>query len=273
MVVVKNSFGKEFYIDGHLSRQLDNVKEKVLDDDDRVFIVDGGERKGKSVFAMQLACKVDPSFCLERVCFTSEDFIKAVKGAKKYQAVVFDEAFTGLASRASLSRVNNLIVSLMMEMGQKNLFVFIVMPSIFFLERYVVLFRANGLFHVYTNKGQRGRWMFFGRANLKFLYLTGKKFFSYKVPKANFRGRFLNQYVVNEKEYRLGKKKSLDAKAKGVMGVREDLVQRNRLLRCLVDEFSLSVRDVSSLVAKYGLVLTYASVSRGVKKAREESSE
>lgn len=272
MVAVENTVGKQFYMDGHLSEQLDSIKKKVLKDDDRVFVVDGGEGSGKSVFTMQLAAKVDPNFCLERVAFTPEEFIKIVKGANKYEAVVFDEAFTGLASRASLSRVNNLIVSLMMEMRQKNLFVFIVMPSIFFLERYVVLFRANGLFHVYTSKGERGRWMYFNRSSLKTLYLYGKKFFSYKFPKANFRGRFYEQYVVDEAGYRLMKKKSLDAKAIGVVGVRQDLVMRNRLLRCLVEEFELSTRQVSELVGRYGLELTYVSVSRGVKKARDENS-
>lgn len=276
MVKIDLPSGKTFYMDGRLSKEFDVIKTRVLKDDDRVFIVDGGERQGKSVFAMQLASKVDPSFCLERVCLTAEEFVDAIKSAKKYQAVIFDEAFTGLSSRTSLSRINNLIVTLMMEMGQKNLFVFIVMPSIFFLERYVVLFRANGLFHVYTVDGKRGRWMYFSKKKLKFLYLFGKKFFSYGakgVPRSLFIGRFYDQYVVSEKLYRLKKKRTLESRTLKLRVAKVDYDGRNRLLWALKDELGLSVRDLEVLVSRYGLRLSRNAISQGIVKVRDEDSE
>ena len=272
-MVVELPNGKNFYMDQHLSSELDTIKSRVLKDDDRVFIVDGGERQGKSVLAMQLAAKVDPTFNLSRVCLSAEEFVDAIKAAKKYQAVVFDEAFTGLSSRTSLSRVNNLIVTLMMEMGQKNLFVFIVMPSIFFLERYVVLFRANGLFHVYTTKGKRGRWLFFNKSKLKYLYLFGKKFFSYNakgVPTSAFRGRFFDQYVVDEKAYRLKKRKSLESKTLKLRTNKVDYDSRNRLLWALKKELGISIRDLENLIAGYGIRLSRNAISQGVNKVSDD---
>lgn len=273
MVKVDLPSGLSFYMDGHLDRELDVIKSKVLKDDDRVFIVDGGERKGKSVFAMQLAARLDPNFDLSRVCFTAEEFIKAVKDANRFEAVVFDEAFTGLSSRTSLSRVNNLIVSLMMEMGQKNLFVIIVMPSIFFLERYVVLFRANGLFHVYTSGGKRGRWMFFRKESLKFLYLNGKKFYTYSgagIPRSNFKGRFYEQYVVDEGVYRLKKLKNLEAKSFKVGVNKLDFGRSNRLLWCMSDNWGLSSRELEDLISRYDVRLSFQSIARNIKKVKEE---
>ena len=207
---------KNLYMDNELYNRIQTtVRPKIhKKDNDWVWIVDGGEGTGKSVFTMQLAKVLDPTFCLERVCMTPDDFTKAVIKAKKGEAVVFDEGFTGLSSRASLSEINRLIVSLMMEMRQKNLFVVIVMPTIFLLDRYVALFRAKGLFHIYTKSGTRGRWVYFNNKNKKLLYILGKKLFSYAKPRSKFRGRFRDQYTINEQEYRNKKAEALIKKSR-----------------------------------------------------------
>lgn len=202
---------KNLYMDNALRmRILTKIIPKIKKKDhDWVWIVDGPEGSGKSVFSMQLAKTVDPTFNLSRVCMTPNEFTKAVVRAKHGEAIVFDEGFTGLSSRASLSEVNRLIVSLMMEMRQKNLFIIIVMPTIFLLDRYVALFRAKGLFHIYTKKGTRGRWVYFNNKNKKLLYILGKKLYSYAKPKSKFRGRFRDQYTVDEEAYRDKKREAL----------------------------------------------------------------
>lgn len=207
---------RSLYMDNELrSRILNKIRPKIeLKDHDWVWVVDGAEGSGKSVFAMQLAKVLDPTFDLSRVCMSPDEFTKAIIRAKHGQAVVFDEGFTGLSSRASLSEVNRLIVSLMMEMRQKNLVVIIVMPTIFLLDKYVALFRAKGLFHVYTKEGKRGRWVYFNNKNKKLLYILGKKLFSYSKPRSRFRGRFRDQYTVPEQEYRDKKREALIKKSR-----------------------------------------------------------
>ncbi len=207
---------KGLYMDKRLHS---NIKEKIKPrvkkkDFDWMWIVDGPEGSGKSVLAMQLAKVVDPAFNLDRMCMTPQEFTKAVIKAKKGQCVVFDEAFTGLSSRASLTEINRVIVSLMMEMRQKNLFVIIVMPTIFLLDRYVALFRARGLFHVYLKNGKRGRWVYFNNKKKKILYLKGKKLFQYHEPRSRFYGRFNDQYTINEEEYRIKKGEALINKSR-----------------------------------------------------------
>ena len=132
----------------------------------------------------------------------ADEFVHAIQNSEKGQVVIYDEAYTGLAARQALSKINKLIVSMMMEMRQKNLIVIIVLPTFFMLDRYVAVFRSVGLFHVYTHKGQRGFWIYFNKKNKKLLYIFGKKLMSYTQPRVNFRGRFSGKYVLDEEEYR-----------------------------------------------------------------------
>lgn len=207
---------KKLYMDDYLHEQVTTkVQPKVKKkDNDWVWIVDGAEGSGKSVLAQQIAKVLDDTFTVDHMCMTPKEFTKAILTAKKGQCIVFDEAFTGLSSRASLTEINKLIVSLMMEMRQKNLFVIIVMPTIFLLDRYVALFRARGLFHVYLKNGNRGRWIYFNNKKKKLLYFFGKKLYSYGKPQSSFRGRFYDQYTINEAKYREKKNQALMDKSR-----------------------------------------------------------
>jgi ABC-type antimicrobial peptide transport system ATPase subunit len=80
------------------------------------------KNSGKSTLGLQLCKYVDPTFNLSRVVFTPEEFREVVYKAKSNQAIMFDEAFTGFSSRASLSGVNKTLISLMMQIRQMNFF-------------------------------------------------------------------------------------------------------------------------------------------------------
>jgi len=165
---------------------------------------------GKSVFAMQLAKYVDSTFTIDRIVFTPRGLRQAIIDAKQYQAVVYDEGYTGLSSRATMSLINRTLISMLAEIRQRNLFVFVVMPCFFDLDKYVALWRSRALIHVYTSKDfKRGFFAFYNVDTKKFLYITGKKFYTYGKPRPNFIGRFTNHYTVDEAEYRKKKKHSL----------------------------------------------------------------
>ena len=263
---------KPLYMDSNLHRQLftkvrDNIHKK---DKDFVCVVDGMEGAGKSVFAMQIGKILDPSFDLSRVCMTPDQFTKAIINAKKGQCIIFDEAFTGLSSRASLTEINKIIVSLMMEMRQKNLFVLIVMPTIFLLDKYVALWRTKGLFHVYTKDGKRGRWVYFNNKKKKLLYLIGKKLYDYSNPKSKFRGRFQDQYVVDESEYRDKKNKALKLKSRVT---RSDLYlnQRNILIWILYKQMNLNQIELMKLCKESGFNIGRTSISKIISQKDSQS--
>lgn len=268
MVVIEEN-GVKYYIDGRLLRDLRLVVERVSGkDDDHLFVVDGEERSGKSVLTMQLAKTVDPSFNLSRVAFTPEQFRDAVLKAGKGEAVVFDEAFRGLSSRGALSEVNRLLVSLMMEMGQKNLFVFVVLPTVFLLDKYVALFRSSGLFRVYRRRGKRGFWEYYNKRKLKSLYLKGRVDMSYVGVDTWYRGRFLNQYVVSEDGYRALKAKAFkeaNSGEKPVVGAKYKK-QRDILLCYIKKRFGLPLTELSSDLRAEGFRISAQGIGLIVKE-------
>lgn len=198
-----------YYIDGLLHSNLSMLKDAVQKDWDGLVLVDGVEGSGKSVLAQQCAFFCDPTLTIERVCFTPDDFKEQVIKAKKYQAVIYDEAYGGLASRKTMSDTNHSIVAMLAEIRQKNLFIFVVMPSFFDLDKYAALWRSRALLHVYSDGFDRGFFKFYSYAKKKDMYVQGKKFYSYKCVKADFSGRFTNFYPLGQEEYRAKKAKSL----------------------------------------------------------------
>lgn len=263
-------------MDGMLHKQLTkNVFVKVKKKDrDWVVVIDGEEGSGKSVLAFQIAKILDPNFSVDNVAFTANDFIRIVKNAKKFSCVVFDEAFTGLSSRASLSEMNRLLVSLMMEMRQRNLFIIIVMPTFFMLDKYAVLHRARGLFHVKLRNDKRGYWNYYPKKKMKVLYLKGKQYFEYHHTKPAIFGKFLEQYTINEAKYRSLKKQALEMKQRNT---RAEVYKSQRDI--LIYEFykyqNVSILNFSKFIEtiKIGLqkrVIDTIINEVGDKKAKKE---
>lgn len=205
---------KKYVMNDTLVSNLKTARRVVKNDWDMVFLIDGAERSGKSVMAAQMAYYCDPTLNLDRVTFTSDEFRNAILNAKPYTAVIYDEAYTGLSSRGTMSNINKAIVEMLAEIGQKNLFVFIVMPTFFDLDKYAALWRSRALIHIYTGDNfHRGFFAFYNIDRKKNLYLLGKKLYKYDVVKPNFTGRFSGYYPLDSDEYKKKKYDSLMARS------------------------------------------------------------
>ena len=256
----------EYYMDGYLHDNLCTAKSVITKDWDMIFLYDGSEGSGKSVKAMQDAYFCDETLNIDRITFTPFQFKKGVLSAKKYQAVVYDEAYTGLSSRATMSSINRTLISMLAEIRQKNLFIFIVMPTFFDLDKYVALWRSRALIHVYTKRPFiRGFFTFFNAEKKKSLYILGKKFYDYNCVNADFYGRFTNHYVIDEVEYRKKKRLSLMDREKKAeeKSIKEDL--DNRLFERLQ---SLDVKITHELKIKI-LSMPSSTYYRKLKKFEE----
>jgi len=197
---------REKLIDKAISPELDKVQRMVLKKDrDWVSVIDGEEGVGKSVLAQQIALYLDPSFNLDRLVFTADDFMKEIKNPdnKKGSAIVLDEAYNAANARASMSEVNRSMAGVATEMRQRNLFIIIVLPSFFDLDRYFALWRCKSLFHLYFTDNEDRRYIVFPKTQKKYLYLAGKKTYNYTKPRSPFPPLvFPHVYTVNEDEYR-----------------------------------------------------------------------
>lgn len=239
--------GRDFYLDGYLKDNLDIAKKIILKDWDMLFVIDGMEGSGKSVLAQQCAFYLDNTLEISRICFTPDEFRKAILKAERYQAVIYDEAYGGMNSRASMSIINRTLVAMLAQIRQKNLFVFIVQPCFFELDKYVAVWRSRALLHVYTgDQFERGFFSFYNSEKKKTLYLMGKKLYQY-LEKPNFRGRFTKDYVVDDKMYREKKLNALsDVKFKIV-----NFDQRNALIYYMYTDLKMTQLEISKSMNKY----------------------
>jgi hypothetical protein len=228
-------------------------------DNDMVLLIDGTERSGKSVLAQQMAKFCDPTFDISRICFSPEQFKSVCLSAKRGQAVVYDESLRGMASDGATSRTNKDIKKMMAEIGQQNLFIFIVLPTAWMLDYYMAGHRGRGLIHtsvqgveadrqgniVYDSRHdaarrrdtavwwQKGFFDFWGRDEIMAMFGTATRPEKFKYDKINpnFSGRFPKGYVVDEEAYREAKREALEA-------IREDEADsnqrkyRNNLMAC-----------------------------------------
>lgn len=160
-----------------LISKWDNLQEMVVKKNrDRVYVVSGMERSGKSTWTFQQAKYIDKSFNLERICFSPEQFLAQIRNAPEGSVVVFDEAFRGFSSKSSLSKINKLLVQAMMEVGRRNLIIFIVLPSFSLLENYMAIHRSHALFYIYEKKDLSYRgWRCYNRKKKQQIYFKAKK--------------------------------------------------------------------------------------------------
>jgi hypothetical protein len=267
--------GRTFYIDGRLQKYLDMkvIPSLQKKDEDCVMLVDGEERSGKSVFAMGLgnyvSFKLGSKYDITNITLAPEEFKSKVMGSQFKETAIYDEAHRGMASSRSLSEINNLLKDLMMEMGQKNLFVIIVLPSFFLLDKYPALLRSKGLFHIYKRRGQRGFWCFFNRKNKIKLYQKGKKELNYncmKWPKT--RGRFFDQYPIDEQVYRQKKSDSFTEKKRITKGEAWK-EQRDLLVHILSKELHFGETNLAKLLKRYSFPLEHTQIGEILAKYRE----
>ncbi len=259
-----------YYMDDNLKRNLDDKVKPALHkkDKDYFIAIDGGEGSGKSTLAFQIGKYVDPTLDLDRVVFTPEEYKNAIFRAEKGQCVIYDEAFTGLSSRSALSTINRTLVSLMMQVRQKNLFVIIVLPTIFLLEKYVSLFRTKVLIHVYENKGKRGYFRIYSK-KLKMGLILDKaaKTYGYKVrTPRRMKGRFYGIFALGKKKieekYREKKMKALESTEKIEISVSQAKYMKQRdvfvyLVRKLTGK---TYQEIQKLCEEHEIEITWSQI-------------
>lgn len=247
---------KKLWVAPIMAKQLDVVKNRVLKKDrDFVAVIDGEEGVGKSVLAQQIAKYLDPEFNIDKIVFDSDSFLKIIKDpkTKKGACIVLDEAMNAANARGSISQVNRAMQGVASEMRQKNLFILMLIPSFFDLDKYFALWRCRALFHVYFTENEDRNYVIFPKDSKKFLYLNGKKTYSYAKPKSPYPPfTFPNTYMVDEMEYRerkanAFKKRTISNQAKNW------LLQRNAYIKYILKLGGMSQVDVAKIPSNYGV--------------------
>lgn len=264
------------YVATGFQRQLEKTSNIVKNtDQDRVLVYDGREGVGKSTLAMQHAFQLDNNLCLDNIVFTSKQFKDAIRTLPKHRALIWDECFKGLSSKGALSRANKEIITLLQECRQRNLFIFLVLPTFFLLEKYAAIFRSNVLIHAATYKSNPNLRYFkvYNYENKKLLYLQGKALYDYSKPKIRHSYRFYGKLppTINKEDY-LRKKheafKDLDIKDEESKAMK----QRNILMGILNKDFGLTQQQIADKLEEKGFGMDRSMVGKAINGDLEGTS-
>ena len=191
--------GVERTVDKYLHKNLMLYKKAVARKWDGVFFVGGYEGDGKSVFAAQVASIFDHTYCLERCVFTPQQFIDAVNKAEKGQAIVYDEAQDAFES-TNRDKMTKAVKSMLTRIRRKQLYLIIVAPDFWRINKYLFIHRSRAFFRVYAVALERGRFEFYNRERKHELLIKGKREEKLCVP-PNFRAKFMNWFPLDEEAY------------------------------------------------------------------------
>lgn len=110
---------------------------------DAVILVTGPEGTGKSTAAEHIARSVDPTFSIERVNTSAEDYLKDLSQADPGQAILFDESAEGLHNRNSMRKASKFLNEVLMEARVFNLVQLLCFPRFGSVDLYTRTFRAR----------------------------------------------------------------------------------------------------------------------------------
>ncbi|MAF36864.1 hypothetical protein CL622_07135, partial [archaeon] len=196
-----------YLFDAGLHLKTFNIQKSINNDDrDHFIVVCGKEGTGKSTLALQIACMLDPTFNLDRVCFKMIDFIKGMKETKPGQTFILDEGNLFLFSREAMSEDNKFMLKLFALMRQKNLCVIICVPNFFTLDSYIRDHRVDSLLYCHSKSKYIG---YTGKA-IKIISNQGSRYkqvAGHKIPGGSFWVGYWNKFIPNynditEKSYR-----------------------------------------------------------------------
>ena len=274
----KKDLNKEdlpFYVATPIFNQLRKGYKKVTEaDQDRIYVITGREGLGKSTLTMQLAYCVDQNLSLDNIVFTANQLEKRITECKQFTAIIFDESFNGLSSKGAISKENKRLVRLLMMCRQRNLFLFIVLPSFFLLEKYVAIFRSTALFNVLVSRKnfKLRYYKVYNYHKKRVLYIKGKNLMDYSKPKIPKSYRFYRKLppTIDEKAYRAKKLDTFKDNGEEESEESKHLKQRTILSKYLREKYDFTYVEQAQLLKNEGCGVDDTVLSHSVRHASKK---
>ncbi len=145
---MKIDFKPTEYLDKYGIANFQGIAQEIRHDKDWVMLIVGPEREGKSTLGMIVTGVVDPTLDLKYVTFPTADLRYAISRAPKYSGIIQDEgAETWLSSEGNTKESRKMTRSFM-QIGEKNLFIVIIVPDFQSVKRFLAKHRAHTLLRV-----------------------------------------------------------------------------------------------------------------------------
>lgn len=212
--------GKTFYIDRATKQALLFEQKRLDKKHDCVLTISGQEGMGKSSLAKMICAFMDEDFSHEKIVFTPEQFMEAVDSSKPKSSILWDEFVLGGSARDAMTKMQRVLTQKFVTIRSRRLFIVLVIPSFFMLQKYFAIFRTRWLINVKSPDNiTRGFFDLYSYPTKKNLYILGSKFMNYSAVKADVRNSRFPNYegkFVDEVAYEAKKKEATDSISKGV---------------------------------------------------------
>jgi len=130
---------------------IEEVKARIKSKRNIVIVIHGPTGSGKSYLALRMAEVLDPTFNIERVVFTPEDFFRQVKHLPQGAFIVFDEAGVTLDARRFMEMINVVTNYVLESFRYRLINVIFTVPSIKMID-----INVRRLMHVLIFQKDRG---------------------------------------------------------------------------------------------------------------------
>ena len=238
-----NQFYKEFILDKIIPRYIKRNW-------DFVAIVEGEVGAGKTTLAIQSGYYLDPTLNIDRICFTLKQFEEAVDNGKRGQVVIYDEAVTSMLSAEAFKWETVQLIKKITQCRKKGLIIFLLIPSIFMLQKYFAIFRSQFDIRVLAKHGDRGTFIVYNKAAKQELVIQSRGTFRYLVkaslPPMNFT-KYCPIPIDDGSEYDIKKDEAMSYRD----GEKQDLLAP--ILWLLHTEFKLGRGKLDVLFKKYNI--------------------
>lgn len=243
------------YIDGTLYDNLKEPARAIIQDHSFLGVCFSSTLEngtGKSVFMQQIGEAwtglmnelhgTNLEFNMNNIVFKPKDLIKRAFEVPRYSCIILDE----WDDLNYWSELGMSLRSFFRKCRQLNLFILVIIPNFFQLPMNYAISRSLFAIDVkFENGFDRGYFSFYNFLTKKNLYIRGKKFQDYSVVQPNFKGRFLNGYAVDEKEYRAAKLRDMIDSDKELQQPTEQEI-KVKLFKQLYVNLKVSVKTLSA---------------------------
>ncbi|MFP4117937.1 MAG: hypothetical protein ACLFTR_03355 [Candidatus Woesearchaeota archaeon] len=251
-MVQVNIRDQEFYIDGYMKSNLDIILNEAIPAKwDALSLYTGREGVGKTTIAFQHAFYMDPTFCLDKVVFTPDQFITAIENAKPEDSIVWDEAITGADAKKHAQAIVIAVISKLTQIRKKRLKIPLCFPYLEMINKFFVS-RCLYMIYVYAHDFKdRGYFRFYSQPKTETIRYLMKEKFAHSPRKAyssvlsNFYGRATKFFPIDEAEYDDKKEWSRKELDKASSTWRERFI-RTVLMVKKDDSIDLSVARIAS---------------------------
>ena len=273
---------QSFYMSKRLATNLDGFINGVLNKNtSAVFIIDGRSGQGKTTLASQVGCYINkevkkyyekkkiadaPEFTLRNMAWTPQEFLDKFKDVKKGDIIIFDEAMI-VSNRSTMSELNRNVIIMMSMIRSKQVFVIFCINSIFDMDKNLPLHRADMLLSVYPKEkkfASRGAYMCVPSAGgkLKYLYITGKKYYNYSKARPAFNDTFSGFFPFNDKEYEERKQDAINTYFDSDKKANPAIDARDKCIKYIKENLpSISAEEISRISG-----VSIRTVYRALKK-------